>query len=333
MKYSEKELINYIQQHCHSADHNLVQGIGDDCAVFKLTPGKLGLVTTDTLIEGVHFDPLWHPPELLGRKTASVNLSDIAAMGATPRFALLSLALTDEVACEWIDCFMEGFLAVLKEHDVSLIGGDTVRSRGHSMFSVTVTGEAAGDQILYRSGARKGDCVFVSGWLGEAAAGLELCRKNIQPKKESWQQLIEAHLNPVPLVGLGLVLAQSGLVSAMMDISDGLATDLAHLCLSSGVGAEIRQADIPISAAVHEAAGFVNQTALTLAIKGGEDYQLLFTAAASNSEQLVKTVHERTSRVIYPIGEIIAGNGVFLCRDFHREEISFQGYDHFEAPL
>ena len=197
------------------------------------------LLTTDTLVEGVHFDLAWHPPLLLGRKAGAVNLSDVAAMGGEPRFALLNVAFPGS-ASAWLDDFLAGFHGILQEHDTHLVGGDTVKSSSDISITVTIIGEAAEDSICYRSGAVPGDLVFVSGSLGDAAAGLALCRAGISSDDSGqWQQLLSAHLDPQPQVQLGRILAESGQIHAMMDISDGLATDLAHICAASGVGAEM----------------------------------------------------------------------------------------------
>ena len=235
---SELQIIEHIQKHLgHSSDRSVIKGIGDDCAVLRKNDRECLLVTIDTLVEGVHFDLAWHSPFLLGRKTGAVNLSDIAAMGGQPRFALLSMAFPGS-APAWLDDFLAGFHEMLQEYDTHLVGGDTVKSSNDLCISVTIIGEAAEDAICYRSEAETDDLVFVSSTLGDAAAGLALCKTDLPSGDfEKWQQLINAHLDPQPQVQLGKILAQSGLVHAMMDISDGLATDLAHICKESGVGA------------------------------------------------------------------------------------------------
>lgn len=327
---SEREIIRRIQERLPTAGGDLVKGIGDDCAVLRQSGGRLQVLTTDTLVEGVHFDRSWHPPELLGRKAAAVNLSDIAAMGAAPRFALLSLGVP--AACDpgWLDDFMTGFLDTLGRHDAMLIGGDTVQSGHQVVVSVTVGGEVAEDRVLYRSGARADDLVWVSGPLGEAAAGLEICRQGLAQVEPSWRQLVRAHLDPEPEVALGLQLAASGLVHAMMDLSDGLATDLAHLCAASGVAAELVAEQLPLSQALRAAAVRLGASALDWALKGGEDYRLLFTAPAGASLALERLVAGQCGRTLYCVGRIVAGAGVTLCDGAERRDITYQGYDHFD---
>ena len=323
----EREIIARIRQAAGSSGDLLV-GIGDDCAVYKMDPDRVSLVTTDTMVEGVHFDLSWHPPLELGRKAASVNISDIAAMGGLPRFALLSLALTPAFDGQWLDAFMAGFLAVLAEHGVALIGGDTVQSGHGSVLSVTVIGEMAESELITRKGAQPGDVVLVSGFLGEAAAGLALCRFGLAHEPD-WQPLVGAHLNPVPLVALGRVLAASGMVHAMQDLSDGLATDLAHICAESGVGAVVAAEKIPLSPVLCKAAGICGQSPLDWALSGGEDYQLLFTAGEQQVAALRSMVREKTGRELFAVGRIVEGQGVFLEEAGQRREISYRGYEHF----
>ncbi len=323
----EREIIARIRQAAGSSGDLLV-GIGDDCAVYKTDPDRVSLITTDTMVEGVHFDSAWHPPLELGRKAASVNISDIAAMGGLPRFALLSLALTSAFDGQWLDAFLVGFLAVLAEHGVFLIGGDTVQSGHESVLSVTVLGEVAEVELITRKGARPGDVILVSGFLGEAAAGLALCRSGCAHDPH-WQTLVGAHLDPVPLVGLGRVLAASGLVHAMQDLSDGLATDLAHICTESGGGAVVAAEKLPLSSLLRQAAKICGQSSLDWALSGGEDYQLLFTAGEQQVAALRSMVREKTGRELFAVGRITEGQGVFLEEAGQRREISYRGYEHF----
>jgi len=330
---SERECINrilhYVQNH---AREDLIKGIGDDCAVLKKDGDNCSLLSTDTLVEGVHFDLAWHPPYLLGRKCASVNLSDIAAMGGQPRSCLLSIGFSGSVP-SWFDDFMSGFISLLNEYDTLLVGGDTVKSRKGLIVSVTVMGEGSREQICYRFGAKSGDLIWVSGPLGNAAAGLELCRRGqYKPDQISgkWQPLFKAHLDPEAQIDLGRILSSSGLVHAMMDISDGLATDLAHLCSENGVGAEIQQDHLPVSVPLESAATELGADVLDWVLRGGEDYQLLFTTKASDEQKLLQLVSDKFGREIFCLGRIVEDQGVFLSNgDAEHKEISYQGYDHF----
>lgn len=322
---SERGFIDHVRRRAAAGSPELLRSIGDDCAVFAPPAGRHLLVTTDTLVERVHFDLGWHPPELLGRKAAAVNLSDIAAMGGGPLYALLSLAAPAGTDEGWLDRVMTGFLTVLAEHDTILIGGDTVRGE-QVVISVTLIGDAAPDRILYRSGARKGDLVWVSGQLGEAAAGLELCRRGDESR---WPELVRAHLDPRPRMALGRFLAETGTVHAMMDLSDGLATDLAHLCRESGLGAEVEAASLPLSPALQEAAAHLGRAPGELALTGGEDYELLFATGPEATETLPLQVQEATGLEIHRVGRLTAGSGVWLLDGITRREIGDRGYDHF----
>ena len=329
-KKSEREIIEHINGLLGlPADKHLIKGIGDDCAVLRKDQQNCFLVTTDTLIEGVHFDLAWHPPLLLGRKAAAVNISDIAAMGGQPRFALLNMAFPDS-APAWLDDFLAGFFEMLQEYDTHLVGGDTVKSSNDLSITVTIIGEAAEGTIGYRAGAVCDDLVFVSGTLGNAAAGLALCQAGITDDSlKQWQQLVRAHLDPQPQVRLGRILAESGLVHAMMDISDGLATDLAHICKESGTGAEIIKDNLPVSELLQSAAGKLEIPVLDWILKGGEDYQLLFVVSPGHEQDLRELVREKNGREIFCIGRIMEGQGVFLSDGVNRQDVSYQGYDHF----
>jgi len=330
---SERECINLIRQYAGNRENDfLVKGIGDDCAVLQKDEAAYLLLTTDTLVEGIHFDLAWHPPYLLGRKSASVNLSDIAAMGGLPRACLLSIAFPGVVPA-WFEEFIAGFTEALKEADTQLVGGDTVKGHNDIVITVTLIGEADKKNVCFRSTSQPGDLVWVTGFLGNGAAGLELCRNGLHAagaSAEKWQPLIKAHLDPEPLIGLGAVLAASGFVRAMMDISDGLATDLAHLCKESGVGAEVQQDKLPVLPLLEQAAAELDADPLDWLLKGGEDYQLLFTTRPSDEQQLRNLVAEQSGAKITVIGHITDGSGVYLSSGGTRREISYQGYDHFQ---
>ncbi len=328
---SEIDLIRRIRGQVLPGGAGVIKGIGDDCAVVAPKGGgTVTLVTTDTLVEGVHFDLSWHPPELLGQKAVAVNVSDIAAMGGIPRYALLSLAAPATMDTVLLERLMQGFMAALARQQVILIGGDTVKSDQGLVLTVTILGEAVREQVLYRSGAKPWEQVWVSGPLGQAAAGLEICRRGHAALSASSPELVQAHLDPQAEVALGPILAASGLVTAMIDLSDGLATDLAHLCAESGVGAMVTAEALPISTATRQAAEALGLDPLRLAIAGGEDYRLLFTAPLAATKKLQALAHHAVGGAIFRIGEIGAGQGVLLRQQGEPGRmISFQGYDHF----
>lgn len=343
---SERELIAAIRQRSAAGKGagaaGLVRGIGDDCAVYRPTAGLVSLVTTDTLVEGVHFDRSWHPARLLGRKAVAVNLSDIAAMGGVPRWLFLSLALPSRTDEGWPEEFLAGLVQATEAAGAALIGGDTVASGREIMISVTVIGEAVENQVCFRSGGRVADSLWVGGSLGQAAAGLEICRlaaaarinapplgPDAYPTGE--QPLVKAHLDPEAQVLLGQRLAASGLIHAMMDISDGLATDLAHLCAESGLGAEVAAEALPLTAELREAARCYDGDPLAWALKGGEDYRLLFAAAPENDEAIRALAANLEGVELHRIGRLRPQPGVVLRQGEEETEIGYSGYDHFAA--
>ena len=330
---NELQIIEYITAQAGPADGQLIKGIGDDCAVIKKDGTRVWLLTMDTLIESVHFNTSFHPPEKLGRKAVSVNVSDVGAMGGKPVFVLLSTGLPHGFDEVWFRAFTRGLTDACREYGCCLIGGDTVASPGNLTFTLTVIGEAEADQVVYRSGAQPGDTVWVSGELGWAAAGLELLSAGLAPDNRAFDPFREKHLNPQARVALGRQLAASGLAHAMMDLSDGLATDLAHLCKQSGVGARLIAQDLPGVATLAVAAGITGSDPLRWAISGGEDYELLFTADPGDRDQLIR-VAEQCGQSIYPVGTIGSGAGVTLIQNLidgtsSEVAVAYQGFDHF----
>lgn len=330
---NEREIIELFSRSTGAQYNSLVRGIGDDCAVLRPAGGRLWLVTMDTLIESVHFDTAWHPPDKLGRKAVAVNVSDIAAMGGRPVFAFLSLGLPQNSAPEWLEKFSHGLSDACVQYGCCLAGGDTVLSPGGIIITLTVIGEADPEKILYRGNASPGDHVWVSGTLGNAGAGLELCRKGEAGNLEA-AQLVESHLSPKPRLDLATRLAASGLVHAMTDLSDGLATDLAHLCTQSGAGAVVYAGLLPMSPLLKDTAEKMGTDPLLWALTGGEDYELLFTAAAGSNEEILSLGGGET---LTRIGYIDEKSGVRLIEgkpgqeDLPMKDISYLGYDHFKS--
>jgi thiamine-monophosphate kinase len=252
----------------------VLRGIGDDCAVLRLPPGQESLVTTDFSLEGIHFRRDWHPPESVGHRCLTRGLSDIAAMGGEPVAAFLSLALPPDLPQTWVRSFIRGLLGLAKEFGVTLAGGDTAESPGGILADIIVIGTAPRGKSVLRSRARPGDRIFVSGELGGSAAAVVTMKSN--PKKRLHPRDYPRHFYPQPRLELGRILREKGWASAMIDTSDGLSTDLAHLCEESNVGAELDAALIP-RARVGKP---LREVDLELALHGGEDYELLFTVPA-----------------------------------------------------
>jgi thiamine-monophosphate kinase len=330
---NERQIIDLLGSVTTADFPDLLQGIGDDCAVIRKNRQQSWLVTMDTLVESVHFDRNWHPPDKLGRKVISVNVSDIAAMGGTPVLVFLSLGMPDGFDVRWFREFSMGLADACREYHCILAGGDTVRSSSGVLITVTIMGAMQTSRVVLRSGARIGDTVWVSGYPGRAAAGLDLCRLG-RTADAAFAELVETHLNPRPRLELGRLLAQNRLVHAMMDLSDGLATDLAHICTQSKVGAVIDPAllreDLPLAAA----AGMLRKNPEQWILTGGEDYELVFTASARKSAAIVD-LGEKLRIPVARIGRIDGKQGVRVLqfppnggRPVERD-ISYSGYDHF----
>ncbi len=311
-----------------------MRGIGDDCAVIEKNSSWSWLVTMDTLVESVHFDLGWHPPDKLGHKAVAVNVSDIAAMGGKPLHVFLSLGLPEGFDASLVHHLSQGIAKACNDYKCMLAGGDTVRSNKGVLITIAVMGEVPADQVVYRSGARVGDTVWVSGTLGMAAAGFGLCKNGLKPDTEAMRRLVEAHLDPVPRVGLARILAEKCIAHSMMDLSDGLATDLSHLCKQSGTAAIVHANQLPTSFALSRAADLLGLDSLDLMLKGGEDYELLFTAAPDSALE-IQSLSEQAGVPVTAVGSIVDGQGVHLIipgtatDNLKKVDISFKGFDHF----
>jgi thiamine-monophosphate kinase len=240
--------------------------------VLRFAPGKDTLITTDFTLEGVHFRRDWHPPESVGHRCLARGLSDIAAMGGDPFAVFLSLALPSDLPQSWVGRFTRSLISLAKRYDVTLAGGDTAESPAGILADIIVLGAVPEDEAIPRSGARPGDRIYVTGVLGGSAAAL--AKLIMKPRRKLNPPAYRRHFYPEPRVALGRVLREKGLPTAMIDLSDGLSTDLAHLCEESGVGAQVEANRIPL-ARVGKPSERVD---LDLALHGGEDYELLFTA-------------------------------------------------------
>lgn len=322
----ERQFIDKIRDRFGGHSPFLLQGIGDDCAVFTETDSTAcWLVSTDLLVENVHFLFDCHDPALLGRKSIAVNISDVAAMGGKPLFCLLSLVLPPSLQEEWLENWWNGVQTILDQYGCLLIGGDT--SQGDCLtISVMVVGRTQQGRVLYRSGAGIGEDIYVSGTLGASAAGLEMLKKNIVSAE--YESLRMAHLDPEPQVEIGCALGESGVITAMQDISDGIATDLSHICQASGIGATIEADALPFPPGLQSFCRKNNLDARKLALFGGEDYQLLFTALPGNRKELEK-VAAHLGRTFYRVGFTTKGDGkVFLRSGEDILDITYRGFEH-----
>jgi thiamine-monophosphate kinase len=329
------------------AGARLQHGIGDDCAVISSVGRNDLLVTTDFLLEGVHFRQEWQPPQSIGHKVLARGLSDIAAMGGTPRFAFLSLALPQSISLRWTDEFLAGFFGLAAKHGVVLAGGDTGASRAGVLADIMVIGDVPRGKAILRSGARPGDTIWVTGKLGGAARALDLLRGSgrnrsrdqSRDRKGAGHRRTNAAVSPLratshgtvarerraglrplfypqPRVDLGRTLREHGLVSAMMDLSDGLSIDLARLCEASGVGALVEEMLVPRS----------ENVSIEQALHGGEDFELLFIAPPRKA----RSVPSKIGGVpLTCIGKVTSRRQLRLLRGGKEKPLEVRGIQHF----
>ena len=335
----ERRLIDSIRARVPADPAWLTVGIGDDAAVAVPERGALEVFTTDSIIEGIHFDPRFSTLADVGWKALAVNLSDIAAMGATPRLALLSLALPEDRAHRDVDAILDGFLALASESRVVLAGGNLARSPGRSgvdagpiVVDVTVAGFVRPRRALLRSGARPGDEIYVSGTLGASTAGLSMFREGAwtegQCPSDEETQCIARHRRPVPRVRLGVLLGRNRAASACMDLSDGLADGVRQICEMSDVGAAIDAEALPIDAGARAWFDRQGKDAVRAAIGGGDDYELLFTVPRRSRGRLGTAVRQAQGLAVTRIGEITRERGIVLRRGGAEEPLPI-GFSHF----
>ncbi|BDI31055.1 thiamine-monophosphate kinase [Capsulimonas corticalis] len=314
------------QTHAGAVGDGLILGIGDDAAIFETPAGRQSVVTTDMLVEQVHFRRDWSDPYSIGWKSAAVNLSDIAAMGAEPTLAFLSIAFSQGESVETLDRIYDGFSDCLNRYGARLAGGDTNSTPDGMVISVTLMGSVKSGQAFTRSGARPGDVLLVTGALGDSAAGLGLLQKYGLARSEKVDKdLINLHRRPQPRVMISRVLAETGQVRAAMDLSDGLLRDVSKLCAASQVGVRIDTAQLPISNATQNAAKMLAQDPTLLALQGGEDYELLVAVAPESVDAVREAVPSLTV-----IGEILkSGRRIVAANGVDDLDPGAGGWDHF----
>ena len=319
--------IERIKDGCLIRDENVISGIGDDCCVFKTSTELVSLLTTDMLVEQVHFLLEVIPPYQLGRKSLAVNMSDIAAMGGTPKEAAISVAIPDTVDLDYLDALYDGMKSMAKEFEVNILGGDTTSSPGPLIINIALLGEAREEEVLYRSGAKVGDVVFLTGPVGSAAAGLDIMLKG--RGSDEWWELIEAHHNPYPQLKAGRTIASMKVANSLIDVSDGVAADLGHICTESKVGAIIEEKMIPTTEQLRAYCEKFQEDSRHLSLHVGEDYVLLGTVPLASAARLQKAL-ESNGCQFHPIGKTVAESGLRLeGRDDSLEVIGANGWDHF----
>jgi thiamine-monophosphate kinase len=336
---SSSSLIAHRSSLIASSSSSLRLGIGDDAAVIGQRALRETVITTDLLVEEIDFRRDTIPPGLLGHKALAVSLSDIAAMGARPRWSLLSIGVPREIwDSRFLDDFYEGFFALAERFGVTLVGGDVSRTPERIVVDSILLGETTDGRAVLRSSAHPGDHIFVTGALGGAAAGLRLLERGARLNKSSGrgaerelavERLLLRQLRPEPRVGWGAVLGAERLASAMIDLSDGLSSDLAHLCRESRVGARIEARRLPINPAVAIICGRRASDALALALHGGEDFELLFTVRPRDLRRLPRRVDGVPATYI---GDVTGDAGRALISDGrHEQTLQPSGFTHFSG--
>nr|MBI3614184.1 thiamine-phosphate kinase [Nitrospirota bacterium] len=340
-RLEEFPLIEDLARLFGTTGRSVLRGIGDDAAILRPPSGDLFLLTTDLLAEGVHFDLSTATFEDIGYKAAVANLSDIAAMGGIPRYLLVSLAIPAGHTQDEIRRLYQGMMSACRPYRVELIGGDTSSSRQGLFINLTLAGTAKPGHALTRSGAKVGDLLYVTGSLGDSRAGLQLLTgTGGKPghtgnglSQEARRYLMERHLRPTPRLQVGQLLAQHGLATSAIDLSDGLSGDLAHICTQSRVGAELDMLTLPLSPACLDYAEASRKNPFELALAGGEDYELLVTVSPRHKtkvERLARLFGCRLSR----IGRIQSPQrGLTVIEpDGSSHRLTITSYRHFEAP-
>jgi len=323
--------IDRIRGGCLIREDTILKGIGDDAAVFFTRPDMATLVTTDLLVERVHFLKNATSAFNLGYKAMAMNLSDIAAMGGEPREAFVSIGIPQDCSIEFLDELYEGMKHLAAEHRVNILGGDTTGSKTDLILNITVVGTIPPSEVLYRHAAQPGDAILSTGFLGNSRAGLHIILEGIPIDAPFLQELVDAHLKPRPYVLEARFLASLGGVHAAIDVSDGLSSDLGHILKSSGVGAQLVAQKIPVSENLKRFCARFSRDPLEYALSGGEDYTLLITVSPDR-EKTVRKAYEKTFETpLFPIGwindsqklEMVSPSGAL-------NKVTASGWDHFK---
>lgn len=332
----EFALIERLRQIVAVERPDIVVGIGDDVAVLAAQGDTLLLATVDSQVEGVHFLRQRTPPAQLGQRALAVNLSDIAAMGGSAEYGLISLGLPASLELSWVEELYRGLRAEADRWGVALVGGNVARSPGAIWIDITLLGRARRDELLRRSGARPGDLVCVTGKLGDSAAGLRLLHDPaLAEVVGDGEALVARHLAPTPRLAEAAVIARSRQATAMIDLSDGLSSDIGHICTRSVVGVQLWAERLPITADVRAIAGATGVAPWQLALSGGEDYELCFTVPPAMADGLAAAVLRETGTPVTIIGEVLTaaeGRSVRLP-DGTETPLEARGWEHFPAAM
>lgn len=329
----EDHIVKQLAKRLGQKHPRLIKGIGDDTSVTVQKAGCALLSTTDTLIEGTHFSLSYAPARLIGRKSLSISVSDVAAMGGAPLFGLVSIAMPGRTEKRFLDELYKGIDDSAKAAGLFIAGGNTARFEGAVIVSTTVIGEAPEKTIVYRSGAKPGDIIYVTGALGDSALGLRLLQeRGVAALKSRFKKAVLRHLDPQPRLAAGVQLAAGRLASAMIDVSDGLLLDLKRLCEASAVSAVVEAQAVPVSEELHEYCSNKKLSRPQFSFSGGEDYELLFTSPPDTAKA-IERLSKRLKLNITPIGGIDAATKGSRLRVLDKNgawvKITRLGFEHF----
>ena len=324
--------IEKISRGCLIRPDNIVKAIGDDAAAFITAPDMLTLITTDLLVERIHFLRDSISGFDLGYKSLAVNLSDIAAMGGTAREAFVSIAIPDDCNLDYLEAIYEGIKKLAEGFEVNILGGDTTRSTVDLIINIAVHGNVAKEELLCRDAARPGDVIFSTGFLGDSKAGLHLILNEIEADTKALKACLKAHRVPEPHLREGRFIAQQRGVHAAIDTSDGLSSDLTHIVEESQVGARLFADKIPISYNLQDFCSRFNFDPIDFALSGGEDYTLLCTIASEKADKIASAFKKEFKRPLSAIGEITAKKQIeVVYPDGNILPLTPTGWDHFKA--
>ncbi len=331
----EFQFINRIKKDTIFRKKDVIKGIDDDCSVFRVTGAKkLSVMTTDALIENIHFIRDKISPYDLGYKSLAVNLSDISAMGATPLDVYICLGIPKDIDVDFFDRFYQGLKELLSKFNLNLLGGDTTSSKSDLFISITVFGEVDEQNVVYRNGAMPGDYIFVTGNLGDSAGGLEILLKNPPISARDKNYLINCHNHPKLYIKESQFLTKNFHPNAMIDISDGLSSDLLHITSQSKVGAKIFEDKLPTSEYLKNLCASIGTNPLNYAFNGGEDYKLLLTIPKEYSEQAMNSYKQEFDTPLFKIGKITEDKEVISISSTGKvRKILRKGWDHFKSEL
>jgi len=324
-------LIERLRAACpEGSSPDVLIGIGDDTAAIRLDDRHALLATCDIQVQDVHFQLDMISPEHLGRRAMTVNISDIAAMGGQPTYALVSMALPSDLPVATFEAIFSGMRAQMAEYSAGIIGGNLARTSGKLVIDVFMMGRVAVPQMMTRRGAQPGDDIYLTGEPGRSSVGFAVLNKYGAAFPEEFTDVVQAHRQPVPRVREGMEIAQCGAATAMIDVSDGLAGDLAHICRESKVAAEMYQDEIPCAHVVRAAAVAVGENPWHYILYGGEDYELLFTARPGSEEKILRITEQCGTR-LHKIGRILPPEGglKLVKANGTRVDLHAEGWNHF----